>query len=116
MTKVTISGNASGTGNVNFAAPNTNSAITVTLPTSNVDMDALGPSTDFNAVGTYAALFQDNGPDYSPGTSVAINGSTSFRFYSVNLAHSGYAVYPSGTWRTMGPWHNFQTCICVRIA
>lgn len=116
MTKVTISGNASGTGNVNFAAPNTNSAITVTLPTSNVDMDALGPSTDFNTVGTYSTIFHNTGPDYAPGSSVAINGNTGFRFYSINLAHSGYSVYPSGTWRNMTPWNSGQTGLCVRIA
>jgi hypothetical protein len=75
-----------------------------------------GSSTDFNAVGTYAALFHNTGPDYAPGSAVAVNGSTSFRFMSINLSHSGYSVYPSGTWRTMGPWHSGQTCICVRIS
>lgn len=75
-----------------------------------------GSSTDFNAVGTYATLFHNSGPDYSPGSSVAINGSTSFRFMSINLSNSGYTTYPSGTWRCMGPWHSGQTSICVRIA
>ena len=75
-----------------------------------------GSSTDFNAVGTYAGLFHSTGSDYAPGTAVAINGNTNFRFVSLNLNDLGYSVYPSGTWRTMGPFHNGQCCICVRIS
>ena len=99
MTKVTISGNSNGNGNVNFAAPNTNSAITVTLPSSNVDMDNLGPSTTYGAVGTYIL-----GTNYGSGTFTPGNDKSAS---SINLnasdtnGRTGY-VNLSGTWRQMG--------------
>lgn len=97
MTRVTISGNANGTGNVNFAAPNTNSAITVTLPTSNVDMDNLGASTTAGDVGTYAFL--------SGTVSITPGGTAS----GANLVYTNATAYGtgasptiSGTWQGMG--------------
>ena len=98
MTKVTISGNVNGTGNVNFAAPNTNSAITVTLPTSNVDMDSLGPSpsTTTGDVGTYALLRNQTSSYKYAGDTIA--GSSAL--YSAASANNSGS--PSGTWRCMG--------------
>ena len=98
MTRVTISGNANGSGNVNFAAPNTNSAITVTLPTSNVDMDALGPSTTLADVGTYA--FCRTGANFGQflaGTTTA--GSNLIYGDRSGNAQGGPGV---GTWQCMG--------------
>lgn len=99
MTKITLSSNASGTGNVNFAAPNTNSSITVTLPTSNVDMDALGPSTALNAVGTYALLIKTSGAQVYSG--VTVSGSD-YDFTSASGKVSATNPNPAGTWRLMG--------------
>lgn len=97
MTKVTISGNASGTGNVNFSAPNTNSAITVTLPTSNVDMDNLGPSTTVGDVTTYGFLLTaSNYGAYSPGMTIA---GSALRWSDVLYK---YGPEPSGTWQICG--------------
>ena len=110
MTKITLSSNASGTGNVNFAAPNTNSAITVTLPTSNVDMDALGPSTTAGDVGTYAFLRED-GNDKTQVTFGGTRAGSSLHPVSLNTWNSNgpyvgftgsLASAVSGTWRCMG--------------
>jgi hypothetical protein len=95
MTKITLSSNASGTGNVNFAAPNTNSSITVTLPTSNVDMDNLSPSTTAGAVGTYAFLGSD--VIISEGSTTA---ASNLQFAGSPRLSAGNA--PSGTWQCMG--------------
>jgi hypothetical protein len=125
MTKITLSSNASGTGNVNFAAPNTNSAITVTLPTSNVDMDSLGPSTTAGAVGTYAFLSEINNgqPDRDFGDTLAGSGlrlSSASTYASYIWNNTNIAV--SGTWRLMGdyPLHSYQrnntASVWVRIS
>ena len=112
MTKVTISGNANGTGNVNFAAPNTNSTITVTLPTSNVDMDSLGPSTTAGDVGTYAQLMAaGNYGEEFPGDTLA--GSI-LRWANVSNQKQGI---PSGTWQIMGYTPSSDTAsVWVRIS
>jgi len=97
MTRITLSSNASGTGNVNFAAPNTNSAVTVTLPTSNVDMDALGPSTTVGDVTTYGLLVSAaNYGTYNPGDTLA---GSALRWTNTSNQQSGT---PSGTWQMCG--------------
>ena len=75
-----------------------------------------GSSTDFNAVGTYASIFNGNGPDYGGGTTVAINGNANFEFYNLNGTNGGFSTKPLGTWRTMAYWGNNQRSICVRVA
>lgn len=52
MSKIALSGNASGTGTLTIAAPNTNSDYTLTLPTSSgtVLLDGASQSPTFNAV------------------------------------------------------------------
>jgi uncharacterized protein YfaS (alpha-2-macroglobulin family) len=100
MTKITLSSNASGTGNVNFAAPNTNSAITVTLPTANVDMDSLGPSTDYAAVGTYLIARATGSFTLNPGD---LFSAATYNLFPANASGTdvGTAI-SSGSWRTMG--------------
>jgi len=100
MTKVTISGNANGTGNVNFAAPNTNSTITVTLPTSNVDMDSLGPSTTLADVGTYALM--RTGPNYGSTAAGTVFSASYGQFIYADVYGNGSGGPGAGSWRSMG--------------
>tara|TARA_R110001606_G_C15078102_1_gene616894 strand:- start:71 stop:412 length:342 start_codon:yes stop_codon:yes gene_type:complete len=113
MTKITLTSNGSGSGNVNFAAPNTNSTVTVTLPTSNVDMDALGPSTTLAAVGTYGLARQITGTIiYTHGHT---RSGTGMEWADVNNGSSG--AINVGTWRAMGRANNsLQSTLYLRIA
>jgi hypothetical protein len=49
MSKVSIEGNASGTGTLTIAAPNTNSNFTLTLPTNTGDIVTTGTTTGISA-------------------------------------------------------------------
>jgi hypothetical protein len=76
MSQVAISGNASGTGTLTIAAPNTNSNFTLTLPTATTEL-----------VGTDATQTLTNktiqGGAITSGTAVASTSGTSIDFTGI---------------------------------
>lgn len=91
MTKITLQANASGTGTVNIAAPNTSATRTLTLPDADVNLGtAFGAGTtaawvNFNGTGTVA--IRDSGNV----ASITDNGTG---LYTTNFS----AALPSGSY------------------
>ena len=84
MSLVQISGNASGTGTLTIAAPNTNSSYTLTLPTATttlVGTDATQTLTNKTLSG--ATWTSPSGSTITSGTAVASTSGTSIDFTSI---------------------------------
>ena len=106
MSKVKIQGNASGTGVLTIAAPNTNTDRTITLPDGTGTLLTSISSSDMPAGSVLqVSMSEDSGYAYSNSTSfVQINsvsitgvvaGSTVYIEASINhlIEHAGYGIF-----------------------
>jgi len=132
MSKIALSPNASGTGTLNIAAPNTNSTRTLTLPDADLNLadvltsvsslasanltgalpaidgsalTGVGGSTTFGAVGTYALLYDSSKTQRVVGTTMSGSALRYISAYNSGVSFGGWVdtPLPSGTWRIMGP-------------
>lgn len=93
MANVKIQGNASGTGSLVIAAPNTNSTRTVTFPDSDLDLGSIGGAGNVeswvNFNGTGSVSIRDDGNV----SSITDNGTGSYTVnFSTSLSHSNFAI------------------------
>ena len=94
MSKLKVSGNASGTGVITLEAPNTNTDRAITLPDSAGELINIAPSTSGN-------VLTSDGTDW---TSAAAAGGGLYGSVAIICDEKAYnangGVFTSGAWRT----------------
>lgn len=107
MSKISLEGNASGTGTFSIAAPNSNTNYTITLPQENGTLFTTGATTGLSgsaiSTGTVAVAYGGTGANTLASNNVLLGNGTS-ALQTVAPGASGNVLTSNGTtWQSIAP-------------